>query len=341
MSVNVPALTDRKTGAVPPAEGEGGRRDLLTVERKPDGVRRAVRVVEQVRESGAEELASREPGEMDHLLVHVGDGEFRVDRDEPVERRLDEPPVVVPRLPGPLLERPLRGPVAGHEDDALDLALGAPEDRRARRDEQLVARPELERQLVVRQRTVRERLLDAHHRAPRVGEQVPEPASHELLAGESGDEDGLLVHVGDRHRRIDDHHHVGGRLDETPVIVLGRAKAGLGLRLLGDVAGRGEDPPRLAELPVEHGGVHGNGSWGSHLGPKGEDEVSHAAGRQDRGDCRRRRRGVGEVLREFRSEDLVPRETDHDLRLPVQVGDRALGVNREQRVDRRFDEPRL
>jgi len=108
---------------------------------RASGARRvgALGLGEVLLERAADQLVASVTDQPDHLFVHVGDGEVGIDRDQRVDRRLDQPAVVDLRFAELLFEPPLLGNVARDREDSLDVALHVLEHRRVERNQEFPA----------------------------------------------------------------------------------------------------------------------------------------------------------------------------------------------------------
>jgi hypothetical protein len=218
--------------------------DDALVERLADAGRRSIAVGEVVGERRADQLLPLVARHPRHLLVDVGDGALRIDRDQAVDRGLDQPAVVAFRFAELLLELLLLGDVARRGEHALQLAAGIPERRGVVRDHRHPARPRQRRQLVVGDAAFAQHLLDALVGARRLGEVGLERRPDQLLARVAGERLHLLVDVGDDAERVGGHQRVDVRFDQRARVELRRPQFFSQADFVGDVLRDQQEPDR-------------------------------------------------------------------------------------------------
>ncbi len=321
----------------------GAQRELVVgqsalVQGVADPGRGALDVGEVILESAADELSSLKPGHLAHLLVHVGDGQHRIDHDETVERRLDQASVVSALAQELGLQHSLVGDVAGRGENAAHVARVVTEDRGVHGHLQPLSRPGEQREYIVLHRALVESFLDAGGGPLRLDEIGGKGRAEQVLARIAGQATHLLVQVGDQALRIDGDQAVDARLDEPAEVVLLLAQLFLQLLLLGDVARGREHALELAVAVEECRGVVADERLAACLGAGGELIVGDPAFAQHQADALVSSFRLREVAVETGPDQFFSRVLGQQDHLLVDIGDDAKRIGRHDGVDVRLDQ---
>ena len=232
----------------------------------------------------------------------------------------------------------LLGDVAGGSENAAHGAVRVAENGGIERHQPFLLLAGGKRQLVVGDGPGVERQPHAFGGVLVILEIMREGRADQFLARITRHAAHGVVDVGDVEHRIDRDQAVQRRFDQAAVVGPFVAQLALQARLLGDVAGGGENAAHHAGRVAKHRGVERDvdapGMRGVH--PQhviGDDAVVkgflHAKGGALR---------VEEVIGERGADQVFARSCHHLAHAGVDVADDAIGRHRDQAVDRRFDQ---